>query len=151
LSKPLVAPPRDTPDDRADPSLIKHRLSFEVRAETMAMFRDLQAAVRADLDEVDDDTLLYEIARRALGGPDEPGRASYQVAVVRCDECARTSIDAGGISHDVDEVVAEMMSCDSQTVHFSAAEPSPHVGAAPANAPRRRATQTIPPRFAERY
>jgi hypothetical protein len=136
----------DSPDDRGDPSLVKHRLSFEVRAETMCMFRDLQAAVRADLGMVDDDTLLYEIARRALGGPGDPGRASYQVAVVRCDECARTSIDAGGVRHEVDEAVAEMMSCDSQTVHMARApDDSPHVGAGAESAPRRRATQTIPP------
>jgi len=63
----------DRPDARPDPSRILHRLRFEVRAETMAMFRDLQAAVRADLGgdvgHIDDDMLLLEIARRALGGP----------------------------------------------------------------------------------
>src|SRR5690606_36922214 len=30
----------DAPDDRADPTLVRHRLRFEVRAETMALFRD---------------------------------------------------------------------------------------------------------------
>jgi hypothetical protein len=80
---------------RSDPRW--HRLRFEVRAETMALFRDAQAAIRAQLGgEVDDDTLLYEIARRALGGPGDEGRASYQVAVTRCEDCGRTSIDAGG-------------------------------------------------------
>jgi hypothetical protein len=84
--------PGDSPDDRSDPSLSKHRLVFEVRAETMALFRDLQAAVRADLGgDVDHDALLNEIARRALGGPSDEGRGSYQVAVTRCDECGRTS------------------------------------------------------------
>jgi 5-methylcytosine-specific restriction endonuclease McrA len=138
----------DRPDDRPDPSLVKHRLSFEVRAETMALFRDLQTAVRRDLGgDVDDDALLFEIARRALGGPDDEGRASYQVAVTQCDECGRTSIDGGGLSHPVDDVVAEMVSCDSQRVHGckpapGAADASPHVGAATS---RPRATQTIPP------
>ena len=109
--------PGDGPDDRPDPSQLKHRLSFEVRAETMALFRDLQAAVRADLGgDVDDDTLLYEIARRALGGPTDEGRASYQIAVTRCDACGRTSIDAGGVSHVVDDVVAEMAACDAQEI-----------------------------------
>jgi hypothetical protein len=166
------------PRDRAEPSLVKHRLRFEVRAETMALFRDLQATVRRDLggDPVDDDTLLYEIARRALGGPGEAGRSSYQVALTRCQECGQASIDAGGRSHPVDGTVAEMAACDSQELGAVGADgggggdssPSPHgadhqapearaepphpepssprMGAAGvAPAPRRRASQTIPP------
>jgi len=86
--------PGDLPDARPDPSRVLHRLRFEVRAETMALFRDLQVAVRADLGseagEIDDDMLLCEIARRALGGPRDEGRASYQVAVTRCDACGIT-------------------------------------------------------------
>ena len=121
----------DGPDDRGDPSLVKHKLSFEVRAETMALFRDAQAAVRAELGgHVDDDTLLYEIARRALGGSGEDGRASYQVAVTRCGDCGRTSIDAGGESHLVDDVVAEMAACDAQRIGcVTGPHPSSHAEA----------------------
>jgi hypothetical protein len=126
----------DGPEAAADPERVKHRLRFEVRAETMALFRDLQAKVRADIGhDVDDDTLLFEIARRALGGPEDVGRASYQVAVSRCEECGRTSIDAAGRSEVVDDAVAEMAMCDGQ--HLGDVE-RPHVGAP-------RATQTIPP------
>jgi len=122
------------PGDPGDPARVKHRLGFEVRAETIALFRDLQARVRADLGgPVDDDTLLYEIARRALGGPTDEGRASYQLAVTRCDACGRASLDAGGESHPVDDAVGEMAACDAQRVAAS-----PHVGVP-------RATQTIPP------
>ncbi|MEJ7734746.1 MAG: hypothetical protein WKG00_36825, partial [Polyangiaceae bacterium] len=107
--------PGDGPRDRSDPSRITHRLVFEVRGETMALFRDMQSAVRADLGgNVDDDALLYEIARRVLGGPADEGRASYQVAVSRCDECGRSRIDAAGTSHPVDDVVVEMALCDGQ-------------------------------------
>ena len=129
--------PGDGPADRAQPSLVKHRLHFEVRAETMALFRDLQATVRRDLGgRVDDDTLLYELARRALGGPDEAGRSSYQVALTRCAECGEASIDAAGQSHPVDRVVAEMP-CDGQELGAvgsargdgSHGSPSPQVGA----------------------
>jgi hypothetical protein len=135
--------PGDGPSDRADHSLVKHRLVFEVRADTMALFRDLQNSVRTDLGgEVDDDTLLYEVARRALGGPTDEGRASYQIAVTRCDDCGRTSIDAGGRSHAVDEVATEMAACDAQQVVVGDGDASPHVGA---SRPRARATQTIPP------
>jgi len=69
--------PGDGPNARPDPSRVKHRLAFEVRRETMALFRDLQAAVRADLGGVaDEDAVLYEIARRALEGPSDDGRAA---------------------------------------------------------------------------
>ena len=136
--------PGDRPRDPADPSRLTHRLAFAVRAETMALFRDLQATVRGDLGgEVDDDTLLYEIARRALGGPTEAGRASYQVAVTRCVECGQASIDAGGRSHPVDRAVREMAACDGQQLGAVDGggggeacgcdpddhEPRPHVGA----------------------
>jgi hypothetical protein len=125
------------PGERADPALTKHRLSFEVGAETMAMFRDLQAAVRADLGgDADEDAVLLEIARRALGGPTDAGRASYQVAVSRCDSCRLATIDAGGERHEIDEVTAERMECDAQ-----------HIGNVdrPPEGATKRATQTIPP------
>jgi len=82
------------------------------------------------------------VARRALGGPSDEGRASYQVAVTRCDECGRASIDAGGESHPVDPLVAEMAACDAQAVGTPGRRP--HVGALPETPPP-RATQTIPP------
>ena len=131
----------DSPTDRPDPSLVKRRLVFEVRAETMALFRDLQAAVRSDIiaadgpEAVDDDALLYEIARRALGGGGDECRASYQVAVTRCDGCGAVSIDAGGERHVVEDEVAEMMACDSQQLGVVDGRErgdeadSPHVGA----------------------
>ncbi len=125
----------DGPRDAGDTSRIPHRLSFAVRAETLALFRDLQARVRGDLGgEADDDTLLFEIARRALAGADDDGRASYQVAVSRCESCGRTSIDAGGASEVVDPAIAEMFDCDHQhigRVHGGAEAKKPHVGASP--------------------
>ena len=133
--------PGDGPNARPDPSRVKHRLAFEVRAETMALFRDLQAAVRADLGgTADEDAVLYEIARRALGGPTEEGRASYQVAITRCDACGLASIEAAGASYEVDAAVTEMAACDAQLLGDVGSAPSavPHMRA-------RRATQTIPP------
>ena len=157
--------PGARPEDRGDERLVKHHLRFEVCAETIALFRDLCAQIRNDLGgRVDDDTLLYEMARRALGGPGSEGRASYQVAVTRCPECMRTSIDAAGESHVVDRSMAEMVACDCQEVGRldAALDTSPHAGAAKQNGPsdqgpddavpsapspalRQRATQTIAP------
>ncbi|MEJ7733732.1 MAG: HNH endonuclease signature motif containing protein [Polyangiaceae bacterium] len=130
--------PGDGPRDRSDPSRIKHRLLFEVRGETMALFRDMQSAVRADLGgDVDDDALLYEIARRVLGGPGDDGRASYQVAVSRCGECGRSRIDAAGTSHPVDEVVMEMALCDGQLLDPGTGARTPAATMPAQNASRR--------------
>jgi hypothetical protein len=141
--------PGDVPRTPADSSRVKHRLRFEVRAETIALFRGLQAQVRADMGgEIDDDALLFEIARRALGGPQDEGRASYQVAVSRCDGCRRTSIDSGGQIEPVDQAVAQMLDCDSQQlgrVDGGDSATTAHVGAESSTTPRPRATQTIPP------
>src|SRR5690606_3494799 len=85
---------------------VHRRAGYASLAETMALFRDLQRSIRRDLGAGgggrDDDVLLLSIARRALGGPGEEGRASYQVAVSRCDVCRATRIDAGGETHVVE-------------------------------------------------
>jgi hypothetical protein len=137
--------PGDVPEDRADPSRVKHRLSFEVRPETLALFRDLQARVQGDLSEkVDDDTLLCELARRALAGPGDDGRASYQVAITRCDACGLGSIDAGGASEPVEPtrarfargVTARLTRGDRATGHALPVAPMPH--RLPATRRRRR-------------
>ncbi|MCA9617730.1 MAG: HNH endonuclease [Myxococcales bacterium] len=152
---------RKVGDRPSDPGEVcRHRLVFDVSAETYALFRDLQSRVARDLGggTVDDDTLLFEVARRALGSPQlggregdaegqsasETGRAPYQVAITRCDTCRRATIDAGGDSIDVDHTMAEMFACDAQLLppptNVGATHPErPHVGAT-------RATQTIPPR-----
>ncbi len=140
--------PGDLPSSRPDPALIQHRLSFNVRAETMALFRELSAAIRSELGGVlDEDLMLHEIARRALGGVDDGGRAPYQVTVTHCETCAQTAIDAGGESHPVDAVVEGMIACDAQILPpvgtaktRGGAEAKAHVGAK-----SRRATQTVPP------
>jgi hypothetical protein len=105
--------------------------------------------------ESDADTLRYEIARRALGGPDEAGRSSYQVAVSRWQDCGQASIEAAGESHPVEEAVVTMATCDGQLLGSVAGggpspprseSPRPHVGASgPAPTGKRHARQSIPP------
>ncbi|MEZ4447171.1 MAG: HNH endonuclease signature motif containing protein [Polyangiaceae bacterium] len=141
---------REVGDLPSDPGEVRrHRLSFEVSAETYALFRDVQARVARELGggKLDDDTLLLEVTRRALGGlqlgADEgddvgAGRARYQIAVTRCDVCRRATMDAGGDTVAIDDGVAEMAECDAQHLPVS-----PQVGAARGGS--RRASQSIPP------
>ena len=166
----------DRPTDPGDDSKLKHRLSFEASAETIAVFRALEQTVKRDLGpSADDDSVLLEIARRGLGGPAE-GQASYQIAVTRCDRCGTEGIDAAGRYHPITRDVSDMARCDAQLLghvdagphvgdgeqrphvgdgeqrpHVGDGEQRPHVGDGKQrpqmSASRQRARQTIPPRI----
>lgn len=132
--------PGDRPSDPGDSSKLRHRMSFEASAETIALFRALEQKVKRDLGpDADDDSVLLEIARRGLGGPDE-GTASYQIAVTRCDSCGAESVEAAGRQHPIKADVGAMAACDAQLLGNTSERP--HVGEV-----RPRAKQTIPPRI----
>src|SRR5690606_11533553 len=106
----------------------RHVLRFEVSGATMALFRDAQAALMREAGEsLSDDQMLELLARLALGGPKDDGRASYQVSIATCPSCKR--VHQGEV--EVDPITVEMAACDAQHVDGA------HVGT--------RATQTIPP------
>jgi len=131
--------PGDRPEDPADPALQKHVLHIELSAETIATYRDAMAKVRRDASEkLDDDAAFLLLARCALGGPTDDGRASYQVLLQVCPSCRRGEQEANGERVEVNDETIEMACCDGQIID----EPSStHVGA---KRPK-RATQTIPP------
>ena len=124
------------PGDRKDPNAQKHALHLNVRPETLALFREAADRLRREAGEVlDDDALLLAMARRILGGPEDPGRANYQVAVTVCSSCGQGSIDAAGEAIPVSPDIVSMANCDAQRLDLR-----PHGGEAP------RATQDIPPK-----
>jgi hypothetical protein len=75
-----------------------------------------------------------EMARMALGGPKDEGRAPYQVALTVCEQCRRTWQQGRGEQVEVEAEVAERAACDAQHVNT-------HVG----NGEATKASQTIPP------
>ena len=124
------------PGDRKDPEAQKHALHLNIRPETLALFREAADRLRREAGEVlDDDALLLAMARRILGGPEDPGRANYQVAVTVCSSCGQGSIDAAGEAIPVSPDIVSMANCDAQRLDLR-----PHGGEAP------RATQDIPPK-----
>src|SRR5690606_19143093 len=125
------------PGDPKDPEAREHVLRFQkVRPETLALFREAADRLRREAGEVlDDDALLLAMARRILGGPEDPGRANYQIAVTVCTSCGQGSIDAAGEAIPVAPHVVSMANCDAQRLDLS-----PHGGEAA------RATQDIPPK-----
>src|SRR5690606_9632426 len=124
------------PGDRKDPEAQKHALHLNVRPETLALFREAADRLRREAGEVlDDDALLLAMARRILGGPEDPGRANYQVAGTVCSSCGQGSIDAAGEAIPVSPHIVSMANCDAQRLDLR-----PHGGEAP------HATQDIPPK-----
>src|SRR6185436_5747605 len=121
--------PGDAPGSPPDPSARRHVLRFEVAAETFALFGDaLRELRRRSGEPLDDDSALLELARCALGGPRDEGRASYQVVLGVCPECGSARQHAAGGLVPVGPELIRMAHCDAQHLG-SLAEPSP----APAN------------------
>jgi len=124
----------ERPGDPVDSGARRHVLRFEVSAETMAEFREAEARIRRDAGEpLDQDQIVRLVARHVLGGPSDPGRSSYQVALTVCEACGRGFQDGAGEAIEVGAEVVEMACCDAQEIGHT------HVGR-PA-----RATQNVPP------
>ena len=133
----------DSPSTPPDPNAQRHVLRFEVTAETFALFREALAELRRRNDIArDDDAALLEMARQILGGPQDTGRASYQIGLSLCPGCDSARQTANGQSVQVGTEVVEMARCDARLLP----EPAEPAGPEPASAHvSARANQTIPP------
>jgi hypothetical protein len=131
----------DRPCDLPDPDVRRYRVGFEVSGETRALIADAIAKLRRDTGgHVDDDAALLLMARSVLGGPNDEGRASYQVAVTICERRRRGEQLGNGTRNDVRPEVVEMCECDAQHVGQCDSGDQGADGARGA----KRATQTIP-------
>ena len=129
--------PGDRPKDPSDPRLKRHVLRIEISGETLACFREVMAKIRRDAGEpLDDDAAMLLLARQALGGPKDDGRASYQIALTVCEECGRGRQHGRGELIDVDTQVVDAARCDAQHIG------NVHVGGASEPA---RAKQDVSP------
>ena len=135
----------DHPGDATDPALRRHILRLEVSAETLATFRETMGKLRRDAGEsLDDDAALLLLARCALRGPGDEGRASYQVLLTVCEACKQGWQQGRGEQVPVGQEVVEMATCDAQHVGHGEGQASAHVGAGE-KARSARAHQDIPP------
>jgi len=127
--------PGQRPTDRADPRLERHALHYEVGGETLGIWRESIRRLQQELGgNVTEEEVLREMARRVLGGPTDAGRAPFQIAVSRCEDCGRAWQEARGELVAMTPEHAERAACDAQHVGDVG---SSHVG--------RRASQEIPP------
>jgi 5-methylcytosine-specific restriction endonuclease McrA len=145
--------PGDSPDDRVEAALRRHVLRMEVSAETFATFREAMGKLRREAGEsIDDDAALLLLARQVLGGPDDDGRASYQVALIVCEACSKGWQQGRGDQVSVGPEVVEMAACDAQHLGNIDTEGCTHVGATAdmSAAQQVRARQDIPPAMRRR-
>jgi hypothetical protein len=123
----------DLPSDRRKLKLEEHTIQVKVSAETMALWREATSSVRKAGDgALSDDELIQTIARAALGGPKDDGRASYQIVITRCPDCGQAAQRGSGRELPIDATAFETAECDSQCIDM-------HAPGIP------RATQQIPP------
>jgi hypothetical protein len=144
--------PGSLPDDAPDASAKRHVLRLDVSGEVLATFREAMAKIRRDAGEaLDDDAAILLLARTVLGGPQDEGRSSYQVAFSICECCGKGRQQGRGELVEVAPEVVEMATCDGQNIGTVSRDA--HVGAdvqAPGDlevesSSFTRATQTIPP------
>jgi hypothetical protein len=114
--------PGDLPGEAARPEARRHLLRFEVAADVLALFRQAVGALRqAHGGSLDDEQALAMMARLALGGPGDDGRASHQILITLCERCGRGQQEARGLLVPVDAEVVERAVCDAQRVEAGGA------------------------------
>jgi hypothetical protein len=111
------------------PAVTREIVRIELGADTAATLREAIALLRKG--GLDAEGAWREMARRVLGGPTDPGRASYQIAMTVCERCGRGEQHAAGEKVPVDAIAVEVAECDAQ-----------HLGRAGESA---RTTQDVPP------
>ncbi len=129
--------PGDRPGDPADPTLKLHVLRLEISGDALAAFREARKRIELEVGHsLDDDEAVRLLAHHALGGPGDPGRAAYQVAVTICEQCGRGTRDGAGreLALEPHEIKAAL--CDGQ-----------HIGHTHVDGELATATQTLPPRI----
>jgi len=131
--------PGQGPSDPADPRLRRYGLHHDLGGEEYAYYREAVRSLRKELGaDMTEEQALVEMARRTLGGPRDEGRAPYQVALTRCEDCQRVWQDAHGEPVEVPAEVLERANCDAQ--HIGHVDGSSHGGRKIS-----KAWQSIPP------
>ena len=111
----------DLPTDPPDPDLEDQLLSFKVRPAVVALFRQMQQKLAAELGDViyEDNGLFEAMCRRVIesGEANESsGRARYQIMTFVCEACARGWREGAGVKAALDDADLARAECDAQRV-----------------------------------
>src|SRR5688572_12120784 len=128
------AAPGSAPGDRREPAARRYVLRFDVAADTFALVREAIAHLSQRVgSRLDDDAALLAMARAALGGPADDGRASYQIGLSVCVRCGGGEQPAAGHVVRVEPAVVAMAGCDAEDLGWmgpaSTAQSDPDGGA----------------------
>jgi hypothetical protein len=129
--------PGDLPTDPPRPDAAPMRVSFEVKPETYALFRQVWKHLEAECGHsLEGDALMAAILNAAVAPADaeaRKGRAKFQIAITRCDACRRAVQHGGGKAVAIGRAALERAECDAQIIGSLDGEPE-------------AATQEVPPR-----
>lgn len=129
--------PGDLPTDPPRPDAAPMRISFEVKPETYALFRQVWKQLESECDHaLEGDGLMAALLAAAVAPADDEarkGRAKFQIAVTHCDRCNHAVQHGGGRKFAIGRAALERAECDAKVIESHNGE----LGAA---------TQTIPPR-----
>jgi hypothetical protein len=112
----------DHPGDQKRPEARRHVLRFEVAADVFALVRQAIGELRKiHGGQLDDEQALAMMARQALGGPSDAGRASHQIVMTVCEQCGQGQQEGRGRMLPVDATVVERAECDAQRLEGNVA------------------------------
>ena len=107
----------DKPGDPPDPGVKRHVLRLELSGDALAAFREARRHIELEVGHsLDDDEAVRMLAHCALGGPRDPGRAAYQIAITVCEECGRGTRDGAGRVFQIEPHEVEAACCDAQNI-----------------------------------
>jgi hypothetical protein len=129
--------PGDLPTDPPRPDAAPMRISFEVKPETYALFRQVWKQLEGECGRsLEGDALVSAILNAAAAPPESEarkGRAKFQISITRCDSCNRGVQLGGGRKFAIGLAALERAECDAQII--GSLDGDPEV-----------ATQEVPPR-----
>jgi hypothetical protein len=112
--------PGDLPTDPPRPDAAPMRVSFEVKPETYALFRQVWKQLEGDSGRsLEGDALMSAILNAAAAPPDSEarkGRAKFQIAITRCDACNRAVQHGAGRKFAIGRAALERAECDAQLI-----------------------------------
>jgi hypothetical protein len=119
--------PGDLPTDPPRPDAAPMRISFEVKPETYALFRQVWKQLESECGHsLDGDSLVSAILHAAAAPPDSEerkGRAKFQIAITRCDWCKRAVQHGAGRTFAIGQAALERAECDAQSIGSLDGEP----------------------------
>ena len=117
--EPLVSGRKrgDRPGDPKNRDLVKRVVRLELMPAVFALFRQVRSAMADEQGgQLDDNSLLEILCRRALDGGGSSERPAHQIAFTVCESCGRGWQSGAGREIEVPPEVVERARCDAEWI-----------------------------------